>query len=166
MNQGQSILERIQHYYDSVDNSKSATKDGVTTDHYALQEISTLFSDNAVYERDGDKPFIGKEAISEFFGKKRPLVGGHAIESIESKAGIDEVEYLIKRRFPAVKAADCVTISVKGIFTGAQLSKDNNGMIDYALGTPLPFEDYWVVANDKVIYRHSIINRDQALGRA
>lgn len=163
-----TIIDRIRDYYGLIDTSTGIgdTEQGKNVfvrNQNAVEQITDLFAEDGVYEREHQKrPFIGKEAIVRFFGKDRSLIGEHEIDFIKSitiENGVaSEINESFSKYIPA-KETPYKTVVVKGVFKGVLAAVGKSGFIDYAGTSPLDFTDYWVVSSsqDKVLYRYSNI---------
>ncbi len=136
----------IRGYYATVDRS-TAIEDGMfRTDSTAIDSIMELFADDAVYERaQKDQKAVSyerKENIRHFFAVERPLVGTHAITSLEVNAEKKEVV-------------------VRGVFEGKYCSKmpEENGKVRIrsSRDVKLDFVDTWRMHDGKVVHRRSDI---------
>lgn len=136
-------IEAIRDYYTAVDEN-------------ALHAIMPLFDEKAIYSRKNHLPFVGKQAIEDFFKNGRALSGEHRGVQTFKRDGIPEdIERRMQDHFSKVDATQCTTIEVKGEFSGARRYPEA------ASGLKLFFKDYWVLQNDKVIYRYSDIAPDK-----
>lgn len=160
------IVGSICEYYKSIDKSTNIQQ-GFSRDKSSTSAVVSLFSENSVYERSGwPRPFVGKRAIENFFNTDRALVGQHHVVSWEIIDGFDEeIRNNFKMRFPDVDVRHCKTVVVKGNFTGAQCYPGDTSHLNVAVGLSLPYKDYWVIADNRVLYRYSDIEREQKMER-
>ena len=162
-----ALEKRIFEYYSHVDRSVAvSSRSGLlSVDTVKTDVISDLFAPEAVYERQGWAPFVGKKAIDGFFHDQRALCGSHTIEGITLKDGVNAVVADgMREYFPALEAKNCTTITVEGHFTGAQCHEDRSEgkrFVQAVSGVTLPFKDYWVMARGQIVFRYSQIGTAQ-----
>ena len=165
-----TLRQRVRAYYDKVDELARIKKDGTFVfeiNQEYLQKIGNIFADDAVYERKGveDGCYKGKNTIVQFFHDKRSLLGQHQIEEPVVRNGLpyDNIAESTRKYFPDLDPNECVTVKVKGKLIDTTLcSRDKDRHLIWAsrFTNPIKFEDYWVMQNGKIKYRHSIVKLD------
>lgn len=154
-----SNLETIKEYYEKVDVSLDHTQMSVRSVDKHIDALLSLFSDDAVYERQGYEPFMGKEAIRDFFAAQRALVGTHTLLSVEEKSGLEVNGHALPDSILPLPA-DVTTIVVQGVFHGRLLHNTVQNTTRQVTGdrtANLSFTDYWVMHEGKALYRYSEI---------
>jgi len=62
--------ERVREYYDAVDEER-------------VDDLLALFADDVVYDRPGQRPIEGKDALEAFYRDGRPLEdGNHTVHDV------------------------------------------------------------------------------------
>jgi ketosteroid isomerase-like protein len=104
-------------YYDLVDAGNN-------------EELVTLFTEDVLYERPGQDPIEGREALRQFYEEERPLSAGeHELHSV---------------------VADGETVAVRGTFRGEQAGE----RVD------IGFADFHEFEDGKIGRRYTFTDRD------
>jgi hypothetical protein len=115
----EGVERSIRQYYHHIDDLTHAVGSQFITNPKVLDNIKALFTEEAIYHRQGFPAFVGKVAIEHFFQETRSLCGKHALESVELHPGVQLFQgEKFPSQFETPSKNSCITVQVKGSFAG------------------------------------------------